>query len=150
MYASPKSRWLLGAAVVGVFAAVLAQSPASAQDYDSGYGYRNSSENIEVIAPPRRPHEQSVIGARTGHFRVSEEVPYGDLDLRTREGAHILKARIQMAARRECDRLNDSAYPDFQYPHTTDSPPCFSTAVRRAMYEADAAITEARETASRE
>jgi len=143
--------WLLATAAAGACAAMLAASSASAQTYDryDDNGYRDTSEGV-IVTAPHRLHQRSTIGAPIDRFRVSEAVPIDDLNLRTRWGEHLLRARILMAARRVCDRLNDSVYPDFVTPPTTDSPPCVRTAISRAMYQADAAIAEARETASRE
>jgi UrcA family protein len=119
----------------------LAASSAHAQAYGNGAAdtYRNrASEQIEVIAPRHHP-EESDIGAPIRNVAFSKEVRFDDLDLRTAEGAHVLKDRIRYAAGAVCRRMNIS------YPISADnSPPCYSTALDDAMAQADAAIEQAR------
>jgi UrcA family protein len=127
---------LLAATAVGLALA----SPASAQQYDR-YGdpsYRNSDEQIEVIAP--RYHERSsTTGAPIRDVAMSREVRFDDLNLRTAWGAHQLKVRIRYAANDLCQKLN------IRYPVSADNnPPCVQTAVHRAMFQADRAISDAR------
>ena len=129
---------LLAGAVCG-FAFVCA--PANAQQY-SRYGEPVSygspaDEQIEVIAPRHR--ERSAIGADIRDVAMSREVRFDDLDLRTARGARELRARIRYTASNLCTKLN------VRYPVSADnSPPCFATAVRNAMLEADDAISDAR------
>ena len=129
---------LLAAAVCG-FALVC--GPANAQQY-SRYGEPVSygtpaDEQVEVIAP--RHHQRSAIGAEIRDVALSQEVRFDDLDLRTASGAHALRARIRHTASNLCMKL------DVRDPVSADnSPPCYATAVRNAMYEADEAISDAR------
>ena len=125
---------------------VLAASAAGAQDYDDqGSSYQNSSgEQVEVTAP-RYHAERGENGAPIRDVSMSREVRYDDLDLRTGHGARELKSRISFTARSLCERL-EVAYPVA----TSDSPPCFETALKHAMYQANAAIRDARGYASNE
>lgn len=130
---------LLAATVCGL---ALVCAPVNAQQY-SRYGEPVSygtpaDEEVEVIAP--RHHERSAIGAEIRDVALSQEVRFDDLDLRTAWGARALKARIRYTASNLCMKL------DVRYPVSADnSPPCYATAVRNAMYEADEAISDARE-----
>lgn len=125
----------------GAFGLALSASPVAAQDY--GYddqSYSNGpSEQIEVIAPRYRA-EQRPVNAPPGKLSLSVAVHFGDLDLRTREGAHELRARVRDAARDVCDQLRD-AYPVKQQPGTN----CYKDAVDNAMARADSAIRDARD-----
>ncbi len=124
----------------GTLALALAAPAARAQDYrETSYYSNGAGEQIEVIAP-RHHDERSVIGAPIRDVAISQAVRFDDLDLRTQEGAHILRARVRDAARDLCRRL------DTRYPISTDdSPPCYSTALDDAMAQADRAIDDARE-----
>jgi UrcA family protein len=127
---------LLAATAIGLaFAA-----PANAQQYsrydEPTYG-NSSDEQIEVTAP--RYHSRSAIGAPIRDVAMSREVRFDDLDLRTTWGAHELKARIRYTASNLCQKLN------IRYPVSADgSPPCYQTTIHRAMYQADRAISDAR------
>lgn len=131
---------LLAATAIGL---VLA-APASAQQYDRQYDrygepvFGNSSdEEIVVTAPRYRP--RSEIGAPIRDVAISREVRFDDLDLRTASGAHELKLRIRDTANDLCQRLN------IRYPVSYgNNPPCYQTSVHRAMYQADRAISDAR------
>ena len=116
---------------------LLAALPAKAQDRVTTVDYTNGgTERIEVIAPRG---QRSEIGAPIEYRSISREVRFDDLDLTTRGGAHELRARVRETARALCERLN------VRYPvATSDSPPCFSTAVSDAMDQADEAIAQAR------
>jgi UrcA family protein len=128
---------LLAATAIGLALA----TPASAQQYDryDDPSYRNSSdEQIEVTVPRYHPRS-STTGAPIRDVALSREVRFDDLNLRTAWGAHQLKVRIRSAATDLCQKLN------IRYPVSADnSPPCFQTAVHRAMYQADRAIGDAR------
>lgn len=129
---------LLAATVCGL---ALISAPANAQQY-SRYGEPVSygtpaDEEIEVIAP--RHHERSAIGAEIRDVALSQEVRFNDLDLRTAWGARALRARVRYTASNLCMKL------DVRYPVSADnSPPCYATALRNAMYEANEAISDAR------
>lgn len=129
---------LLAATACGL---ALVCAPANAQQY-TRYGEPVSygtpaDEQVEVIAP--RHHQRSAIGAEIHDVAMSREVRFDDLDLRTAWGARQLRARIRYTASDLCGKL------DVRYPVSADnSPPCFATAVRNAMLEADDAISDAR------
>ena len=130
---------LLAATACGL---ALIGSPVNAQEY-TRYGEPVSygtpaDEEVEVIAP--RYHPRSAIGAEIRDVALSREVRFDDLNLRTAWGARELRARVRYTASNLCMKL------DVRYPVSADnSPPCYSTAVRNAMYEADEAISDARE-----
>ena len=111
--------------------------PALAQSYDRD-GSAYVPENVIVHAPPYRA-ERSVIGAPIEDVAISREVRFDDLDLSTHYGARELRNRVRETAQGLCNRLN-VAYPA----PTSDSPPCYQTALKDAMYQADRAIYDAR------
>jgi len=130
---------LLAATAIGLALA----APANAQQYDRQYDrygdamYGNSDEEIVVTAP--RYHPRSEIGAPIRDVALSRDVRFDDLDLRTARGAHELKLRIRYTANDLCQRLN------IRYPVSYgNNPPCYQTSVRHAMYQADRAISDAR------
>jgi len=136
---------LLAACALG---AMLAASSATAQDYDSPDNdaavYQNGREQVEVFAP-RYHARRSAIGAEIRDVSLSREVRFDDLDLRSARGARELRARIRYTAGTLCRKL------EVRFPVTAeDSPPCFQTAVARAMDQADEAISNARRTALNE
>ena len=66
---------------------------------------------------------------------TSRVVAADDLDLTTEWGARALRHRIENAARTACDNL------DALHPITDEnSPPCYETAVNRAMLDAEDAV----------
>ena len=132
-------RLMFGAASV---LALAIAPPASAQQYDDGPAYSGPTEEVIVQAPRHHP-QRSVIGAPIEDVAISREVRFDDLDLRTSSGAHRLRERVRETARALCQRL-DVAYPIA----TEDSPPCYQSALRDAMYQADGAIHAARSEAS--
>ena len=115
---------------------------AKAQDYDRYNGPDLSAppETVEVYAPRHRHYqERSAIGAPIVYASLSQEVRFDDLDLRTPWGARELRTRIQYVANELCSRM------DLRYRvPMKDSPPCYKNAYEKAMYQADAAIAEAR------
>jgi UrcA family protein len=103
--------------------------------YDQG----GPPENVIVIAPPRTQTDHSSL-APTEITRLSLHVRYDDLDLRTAEGAHELRARVRDAAYDVCGRLVA------RFPHALPSTPsCFKQALAGGMNRADTAIHEARD-----
>ncbi len=135
----PMQRGALLAA--GAFGLMLAASSARAQDYGrfDEPAYQNGlNEEVEVIAPPYR-EERTPLNAPPGRVSLSHVVRYDDLDLRTREGAHELRARIRETARDICEQLDaEGPIP------LAGSPPCYRTAVEPALNRAETAISEAR------
>lgn len=92
------------------------------------YQYQTGPNDEITVYGSRRHERSSTTGAPIQWVRESRVVYYGDLDLATPEGAHALRMRVARAANAACDEL------DFMFPVTTsDSPPCFQTAYRRAM-----------------
>jgi UrcA family protein len=120
---------------------LLATAPAAnAQDRYRNASYSDESrEQVIVIAP--RVHEER--GATLGipsKVSMSQPVPYDDLDLRTRTGAHELRLRVADTARNICDRLADN-YPYREVPGRS----CYKEAVSDAMIRVNEAIRDARD-----
>lgn len=127
------------AAAVCAFAATAA--PAQEYNsYDQGPGYYGPPpEEVIIQAPRYRAPSRSTIGAPIENVAMSRAIRFDDLDLRTAWGAHALRERIRYTARTLCNRM------DFAYPiSTSDSPPCYRTALEDGMAQADAAIAAAR------
>jgi len=126
---------LLAATAIGLALA----APANAQQYDRYDQPTYSSDEEVVVTAPRYHARSSTTGAPIRDVAYSREVRFDDLDLRTAWGAHALKMRVRATASDLCQKLN------IRYPVSADnSPPCFQTAVHRAMYQADRAISDAR------
>lgn len=118
-------------------------SRAGAQDYGPPpAGYANGpSEQVIVQAPfaPTYRVDHPHLNVPIENVSLSLPVQYGDLDLRTREGAHALRMRIREAADTVCGRLID------MYPVGLESDAkCYRDAVATSMARADAAIQDAR------
>lgn len=119
----------------GAFSLGLAAIPAHAQDdgyYDNGYGAASSYEDEGVTVTAPRHVGRSAIGADIDLVSASRTVRYDDLDVDTGYGAHLLKARIERAARDACDQL-DRDYPDAA---DGDGHDCYSDAVRDGLHDA--------------
>ena len=130
-------------AILAAGASALMAGPTAAQDYDRYQdepGYSAPTETVEVYAPRYRHHqERSALGAPIVYASLSEEVRFDDIDLRTPWGARELRSRIRYVADALCKKM------DLRYPiATSDSPPCYRAAYEKAMYQADAAIAQAR------
>ncbi|HEX7760247.1 MAG TPA: UrcA family protein [Caulobacteraceae bacterium] len=120
-------RALCGVAA-GAFSLGLAALPVHAQDrdYNNGYnlgGYYYDDTVAGVTVRPYR-HERSAIGAPIDTITASRVVSYRDLDLSNAYDAHILKVRIERAARSACDELDNR--PDVL---DSGSPDCYRDAV---------------------
>ena len=135
---SPLKIALLAAA----FGVALASSSAQAQNYGPPPGYQGGQgspdENVYVTAPRFRG-EQTPLNAPPGKVSLSTAVRYDDIDLRTRQGAHELRLRVNEAAKDMCARLYD-AYPFYQANGTS----CYKTAREDALLHANEAIGDAR------
>jgi UrcA family protein len=139
------TRLLLAAGALGF---ALAASSANAQDDQYGnpnygpppsYGPAYGPPEEITVFGPRRHVERGDLGAAIQDVAISRPVRFDDLDLRTDWGARELRNRIEYTARVMCQRL------DAMYPISADnSPPCYRTAVDQAIYQADAAISQAR------
>src|SRR5262249_24525539 len=130
----------LRTALLATGALVFSASVALAQDYYGAPppdGYYGPNENVIITAP--RYRERGHLGAEIRDVAMQREVRFDDLDLRTGWGVRTLEARIKVAARSMCDRL-DRFYPIA----ADDNPPCFQNAVADAMAQADEAIARAR------
>ncbi len=128
------------ALLASVFGLALAASSASAQDYDdSAPVYRASSEEV-IVAAPRDRVERSTIGAPIRDVALSRPVRFDDLDLRSEQGAYVLRQRVRHTAERLCRDL------DRRYPITVaDGPSCYQQAVDDAVDQAETAIDQARD-----
>lgn len=141
----------------GAFSLALVATSAVAQDYgdeDTSYSDQDTNysdndaysdedaavadneEEIEVTAP-RIP--QTDARGMPQRVALSSDVPYGDLDLRTRAGARELRARIRYAAHEVCNEL-DARYPG----PGGETQSCYHNALHNAMNEADDIIGDAR------
>jgi len=124
-------RGVLGLAA-GAFSLGLAAIPAHAQDdgryYDNGYSSPASDDDDTYGVTVTAPHRWDDVD----HVSASRTVRYGDLDINTDYGAHILKARIERAARSACREL------DRDYPDASDAPGrgCYDDAVRHGLQDA--------------
>jgi UrcA family protein len=116
--------------------------PPPPADYGEGYGApenapENMPENVIVIAPPYQTDHSSL--APTEITKLSMNVAYDDLDLRSASGAHELRARVRDAAHDVCDRLAG------RFPHALyDTTSCYKQALHGGLNRADTAIHEAR------
>lgn len=110
----------LGAAFVG---------PALAQDYGYGYGYSSDGSDITVRASPRAERDPAT-GAPIDYVSETRVVSYGDLDLNTSYGVHVLRARIERAAADACDDMSNR-----YLVVSDDRRACIDAATSRAMYE---------------
>jgi UrcA family protein len=114
--------------------------PAGPYDNNSGPpppdAYGPAPENVIVIAPPRTDRSSL---APTEITRLSTNVAYSDLDLRTYAGAHELRARVRDAARDVCGQLVA------RFPHALyDTTSCYKQALYGGLNRADTAISNAR------
>jgi len=132
-------KFLTACALAVVFAACPAIAQDNVRSNETTVIYQNGDrESVEVTAP-RYHGKRSAIGAEIRDVSLSREVRFDDLDLRSPEGARVLRARIRYTANALCAKL------DLRFPVTAeDSPPCYRTAVDQAMYRADEAISDAR------
>ncbi|HWD50724.1 MAG TPA: UrcA family protein [Rhizomicrobium sp.] len=131
---------MLKALVLGGAAAVALTMSASAQDYgrydDASY---QTQEEIQVTAPRYHADGTQKLNGTLEKMSLSTPVSYSDLDLRSRNGARELRARIRDAAADTCAQLAD-AYPVQQLQGTN----CYKTALNDGLTKADEAISDAR------
>jgi UrcA family protein len=122
----------------GAAAFVLAIQPVNAQE--NGPGYQSGPpEEVQVIAPHYRADPTRLNGPLQP-VSLSSAVPYGDLDLVSREGARELHERVRDTAHGLCAQLAD-AYAVYQ----ANGSSCFKTAYENGMVRANAAISSARQ-----
>ena len=121
----------LALSAAGALGIMMATS-AIAQDY--------GDEEIEVTAPHYRATGTATIpGAEIRTVSMSHQVRFDDLDLSTHHGARTLHNRIRATARTLCREISA------MHPVVLDSDQdCYRAAVDDAMYQADAAISDAR------
>jgi UrcA family protein len=123
-------RVAVGLALAGASLALVALS-ARADPYspysDTTVG---SVEGVTIYAPDRYVR-QPTTGARVRMEQVSMIVPLGDLDLSSRYGARVAKARISQAAKDVCQAADDA------YPGSSEPPGgCYAMAVREGLRRA--------------
>ena len=120
-----------GLALAGASSLALVALSAHADPY-SPYAATptGSVEGVTVYAPYHYVR-QPTTGALVRMNTVSVAVQLGDLDLSSRDGARVGKARIVEAAKEVCQRADDV------YPGTSEPPGgCYETAVRDALRQA--------------
>ncbi len=121
---------------------------ASAQDEPSGpYNYQGTNvggPNEIVVIGPHFNARTSPLNAPPEDVRISQRIPYADLDLATPRGAYILRERVRYAAAQICSRLQN-VYPYEITPHV----PCFRAVLNDSMPRAESAIDDARISARR-
>lgn len=113
------------AAALSVLAAVAL--PAFAQE--------EATENVTVFAP--YVVEKSSTGMskdRVTTVKVSRDVSYQDLDLKTAEGKAQLEARAKQAANDVCSEL-DKRYPKNVYIPVSSNNDCVKNAIAQVMAE---------------
>jgi UrcA family protein len=131
----------------GAFGLALAGFPAAAQDYDDDAAYSDNDANydedtytddeaIVVTAPRLPPADARGLPQRVS---LSQEVSFGDLDLRTVSGARELRSRIRYTAHQICTEL-DASFPG----PGGEAQACYRNTIRNAMNEADDVIADAR------
>jgi UrcA family protein len=126
--------------LAGSALALMLTAPATAQDTNDDQSYSNGpNEQIEVIAP-KFSYERTPLGAPPGTLKLSQNVSYSDLDLRTRSGAKELRLRVRDTAQDICTQLAEQ-YPVKQQPGTS----CYKTALEDGMRKADIAIRDVRD-----
>jgi UrcA family protein len=128
----------LASVAAGALSLAIFVPSVHAQSYDEDGYYSNGDE--VVVQAPRHYRETSPIGAPIENVSISRVVRYDDLDLRSHWGAEELRSRVNAAASSACDEM-DTMHPIA----TSDSPPCYSTAARDGMDQANEAIERARD-----
>jgi UrcA family protein len=109
------------------------RAPAPAYPTDAYAG--TTVDDITVYAPRSRQRRSSTTGAPIEWVSISRPVSYQDLDLSTQWGVDELVRRVRGAARSACSQM------DVMHPiATSDSPPCYRDAIRRAMRDVEVAI----------
>ena len=108
----------------------LAGLSAHADPYSSHESATDAVQGVTVYAP-RRYATQPTTGRQVRMDQVSMTVPLGDLDLSTRRGALIAKARIVQAAKDVCQEVDD-AYPGDSEPRGG----CYARALHDALAQA--------------
>jgi len=103
---SPTARLSAGLALAGASLAI-AVSVARAQPYSPYGGPTVDSVGDVTVYAPHRYVRQPTTGREVLMNQVSVTVPIDDLDVSTRAGARIAKARIVEAAKDVCQRAED-------------------------------------------
>lgn len=137
---------MLAVGACGLFISAVSANADDLRPYDNNGAYPSEppggggqvvsdGTNVTVAVPPYRYPWPNKIGAPVEDVSLSWPVRYDDLDLRSPAGIEVLRARIRLTARLECNDL------DFFHPvGITDIPTCYTAAVDDAMYRADMAI----------
>lgn len=128
---------ILTATTLALFGAggALAQQSAKTPQSANAPG----EQEIIRVQAPRAINDALVPQGRAREVFLSAQVTYGDLDLKTAEGASELQDRIETAAKDVCTKLA-TAYPQGTPPQAV----CTRDAAGKAMQVAQAAIDRAR------
>jgi len=105
---------------------------------DSDVQQPPASAEVPVVAPQLRSTRGMRPTGAPGPVRMSTNVRFDDLDLRTPQGADALRARLRSAAVDVCEQLA-VAYPVYEMRKTS----CERTAVRNASVRANRLIRQA-------
>ena len=127
---------------------MLVASSAGAQDAEGSAAlgsYGGPPEQV-IVTPPPHVIRRSFIGAPIIDVSLSKAVRTDDLDLRTGDGARVLRSRVLFTATTLCRRIN-ALYP-VTYDGASDQWPrdhnCYRNAVNNGLAQADGAIRAAR------
>jgi len=105
---------------------------------DSDVQQPPASAEVPVVAPQLRSTRGMRPTGAPGPVRMSTNVRFDDLDLRTPHGADALRARLRSAATDVCEQLA-VAYPVYELRKTS----CERTAIRNAAVRAKRLIRQA-------
>ena len=105
---------------------------------DSDVQQPPASAEVPVVAPQLRSTRGMRPTGAPGPVRMSTNVRFDDLDLRTPHGADALRARLRSAATDVCEQLA-VAYPVYELRKTS----CERTAIRNATVRANRLIRQA-------
>jgi UrcA family protein len=133
-------RLALAAAAAG---ALFAGSSAFAQDdpNTNDVAFTPADQESVIVEAPYNIHADAPKFGLPSKLTASRAVPFGDLDLGTRDGARELRSRVRAAALDICRTLDDASGTREQ-PGATK---CFEGALKNGMVRADAAIHDARD-----
>jgi len=130
----PTSMFPTRLALSGLAAIVLVAGAASPPAHAQPQYYESASSGGEItVYAPRHLQRDPGTGAEIDVVTASRTVYYGDLDLSAPAGMDELHARLERAAGKACDQLNND--PTLVIINSEDN--CVAPAVRDAMYRVE-------------